>query len=129
MLPSIKLKTCTRLDTHFPEFAKKLKLLTCLKGYMILPNRMAAMMIWRLICLSSMSYDKYELHWSIMILQYSWNSFSIFRNYLPSATRNLLCILYFPRMLNTNLEYYRDMFLSWWIFFLHDLLAFLIIFR
>ena len=45
MLPSIKLKTCTRLDTHFREFARKLKLLTCLKGYMILPNRMAAMMI------------------------------------------------------------------------------------
>ena len=45
MLPSIKFKTCTRLDTHFCEFAKKLKLITCLKCYMILPNRMAAMMI------------------------------------------------------------------------------------
>ena len=48
MLPSIKLKTCTRLDTHVREFAKKLKLITCLKGYMTLPNRMTAKMIGRL---------------------------------------------------------------------------------
>ena len=122
MLPSIKLKTCARLDTHFREFEKKLKLITCLKGYMILPNRMVAMMIWRLLLCPMIN-----IHWIDLSWYYNINhiQYSIFRNYMPSATRNLLCILYFPWMLNINLEYYRDMFLSWLILFIYALLAFL----